>query len=83
MPGKYCDGKADDHTDMPKSKLFCDGFAARVASASATNPYNQTDLPLDYAIYQRGLDYGASLAGQTLTRAQVACCAGSGQTVAT
>ena len=81
MPGKNCDGKPDDRTDLPMSRIYCDGFYARVLSASATNPYDATDNPIDHATYQRGLDYAASLAGQTVTRAQCACCAGSGLTV--
>ena len=78
MPGKNCDGKPDDRTDLPRSRLYCDGFYARALDAAATNPYDQTENPEDYAVYQRGIDYAASLAGQVVSREQCGCCAGSG-----
>ena len=81
MPGKMCDGKVEDLTNLPRSRIYCDGFYARVLSAGATNPYNQTNNPEDYAVYQRGLDYAASLAGTTVSRDECRCCAGSGLTV--
>ncbi len=81
MPGKNCDGKADDRTDLPRSRLYCDGFYARALSASAANPYDATNNPEDHATYQRGIDWAASFAGQTLTRENCGCCAGSGLTV--
>ena len=83
MPGVYCNGVDTDQPLVNVSHAYCEGFYARCLSASATNPYSQTGTPVDYAEYQRGLDNAAALAGQTVTRAQCGCCAGSGLTVPT
>ncbi len=74
MPGKLCDGEPKNKTMIGNSQDFCAGVADRAASAAATNPYDQAQNPRGYADWQRGADYCASLAGQQLTRANMACC---------
>ncbi len=81
MPGVFCNGVDTDQPLVNVSHAYCEGFYARALSNAASNIYNQTETPTDYAEYQRGLDNAAALAGQTLTRANCGCCAGEGLTV--
>lgn len=52
MPGKLCDGTVENPTKK-ESKAFCEGRAARAASATPTNPHAAgTD---DAAAWDRGV----------------------------
>lgn len=78
MPGMLCNGVETDMPYVKNSRAYCEGFYNRAVDAAATNPYDQTATPVDYAEYQRGIDNAAALAGQTLTREQCGCCPGAG-----
>ncbi len=81
MPGSLCNGVPTDQPYVKRSNSYCRGFYDRALVSSPTNPFDQTENPVDFGDYAQGVTDCSAFAGSTLTRADVACCAGSGLTV--
>ncbi len=86
MPGKLCDFQEDTNPLQKNAWAACEGFLYRATDVSANHP--KTDNPHQpgsrYAKdWDAGWDHAKNLEGQTLTRADVGCCAGEGLTVPT
>jgi hypothetical protein len=73
MPGQLCNGKSLKSAVVRDSKAFCEGYAARAASAAPVNPH---EAGSDAA---KSFNAGAAVkAGETVGGEDCRCCAPSG-----
>lgn len=79
MPGKLCIGEVTNSgLTVKNSKAFCEGVAARTASATTSNPHAGGDAA---DAWDRGVALAAAAVGGAVDPADAPCCAVSGATV--